>query len=419
MNKFLYVFFGILAIAGIVFIGQKTIFKPNQKAQYQSAKVERGAIVSTMSASGQVLSSNALTITTSATGVVKNVFVKDGDQVVSGQKIAEIELDSSGQQKNASAWSSYLSAKTSLDSANASLYTLQSDMFSKWKTYTDLATNSTYQNADGSPRIEQRVLPQFTTAQDDWFAAEAKYKNQQVVISQAQAAVSATWASYQASSSIIPAPMAGTVGNITIVKGLVLASSSTSTSQTVAVIQSDNLPIASFNISEVDVSHVLPGQKATITLDSISGKTFTGTVETVDRIGIVTSGVTNYPAVIQFDTKTRELLPNMSATASIIVDQKDNVLLVPSGAVNTQNGQHVVRILKNGNVSEVGVEIGLTSNTQTEIVLGVSEGDDVVTGTVTQGRQTSGASPFSGGLRPGGFGGGGGALRPGGFGGGR
>jgi len=419
MNKFLYVFFGILAIAGIVFIGQKTIFKPNQKAQYQSAKVERGAIVSTVSASGQVLSSNALTITTSATGVVKNVFVKDGDQVVSGQKIAEIELDSSGQQKNASAWSSYLSAKTSLDSANASLYTLQSDMFSKWKTYTDLATNSTYQNADGSPRIEQRVLPQFTTAQDDWFAAEAKYKNQQVVISQAQAAVSATWASYQASSSIIPAPMAGTVGNITIVKGLVLASSSTSTSQTVAVIQSDNLPIASFNISEVDVSHVLPGQKATITLDSISGKTFTGIVETVDRIGIVTSGVTNYPAVIQFDTKTRELLPNMSATASIIVDQKDNVLLVPSGAVNTQNGQHVVRILKNGNVSEVGVEIGLTSNTQTEIVSGVSEGDDVVTGTVTQGRQTSGASPFSGGLRPGGFGGGGGALRPGGFGGGR
>jgi len=57
------------------------------------------------------------------------------------------------------------------------------------KTYTGLAENSTYQNPDDSPKYEYRTLPQFTTSQDDWLAAEANYKNQQNVIAQTQRVV--------------------------------------------------------------------------------------------------------------------------------------------------------------------------------------------------------------------------------------
>lgn len=400
----------VLAVFSLIFVLSRTVFAPKQAARYQAAKVERGSIVSTVTASGSVLSSNTLTITTSATGVVKEVLVHDGDLVTAGQKLATIALDMVGNQKNAAAWSSYLSAKNSLDNANANLFSLQSTMFSKWKTYTDLATNSTYQNSDGTPNTANRVLTQFSTAQDDWFAAEAAYKNLQSAIAQAQAAVTSAWASYQASAPVVTAPMAGNVGNITIVPGLVLSGTN---AQNVAVIQSDSLPIATFNISEIDVSSVEPGQKATITLDSIAGKTFAGTVETVDRIGTVTSGVTNYPVIIRFDTKSLELLPNMSATVNIITNQKDNVLLVPAMAVVTQNGQSVVRVLKNNTVTEVPVETGLSSNSQIEITSGVNEGDTVVTGTATGGQSSGSPSPFGGGNR--GFGGGG-ALRVGGFG---
>lgn len=411
MSRIMRIFLAVLGVASLVFVARMTIFKPSQAPTYQTARVERGTIVSTVSASGQVLSANTLTITTSGTGVVREVLVKDGDQVVSGQKIAEVELDSAGQQKNASAWSSYLSAKNSLDSAKVSMYSLQSDMFTKWKTYIDLATNSTYQNADSTPNTTNRVLTPFAIAQDDWLAAEAKYKNQQAVISQSQAAMSAAWASYQASSPVVAAPMAGTVGNITIVKGLVLSGT---TAITIAVIQSDALPIATFNISEVDVSRVRPGQKATMTLDSILGKTFTGVVKTVDRIGQVTSGVTNYPVLVQFDTKTPEILPNMAATVSIIIESRDNVLTVPTGSLLTQNGQTMVRVLRNGQVTQMTVETGIASTSDTEIVNGVSEGDTVVTGVVSSGTGNSSPSLFSGGFRTGGSGG---ALRPGGMGG--
>ncbi len=402
----------VLAIAVLIFAAQKTVFAPKKAPTYQTAKVERGTIVSTVTASGQVLSSNTLTIPTSATGVVREVFARDGDQVAAGQKIAQIDLDSAGQQKSTAAWSSYLSAKNSLDSASASLYSLQSDMFAKWKTYTDIATNSTYQNADGTANTTNRVLTPFTIAQDDWLAAEAKYKNQQAVISQSQAAAASAWASYQAAAPIITAPMAGVVGNITILKGLVLSGTA---GTNVAVIQSDSLPLATFNISEIDIPHVFPGQKATITADSLNGKTFAGTVKTVDRIGTITSNVTNYPVIVQFNTKSNDLLPNMSATVNIITNQKNNVLLVPTSAVSTQNGQSIVRVLKNGKVTESAVETGLSSSTQMEIISGVVEGDEVVTGTVSGSQSSSSSSPFS---RTGGFGGGG-ALRPGGFGGGR
>ncbi len=151
------------------------------------------------------------------------------------------------------------------------------------------------------------------------------------------------------------------------------------------------------NLTEIDVPKVTIGDKTTVTFDALSGKTFAGKVISIDTVGTVTSGVTNYPAVIALDTANTQILPNMSATANIITATKDNVMLIPSSAVQTQNDVSAVRVMKNGKVSEVTVEIGLSSDTQTEIVSGITEGDTVVS-SVTQstGSSTSqtGQSPF-------------------------
>ena len=88
------------------------------------------------------------------------------------------------------------------------------------------------------------------------------------------------------------------------------------------------------------------GDKTTLTFDAFTDKTFTGEVVSVDTIGSQTSGVTTYPAVIKLDTAVEGLLPNMSAAANIITATKDNVLLVPSTAIQTQNGAPYVRIMK-------------------------------------------------------------------------
>jgi len=377
----------VVVFAGVLlFLSWRILGKKSQQPQYQTAKVEKGTIVWTVSASGSVVSANIFEVTTQATGMVKKVYVADGEKVKAGQKIMEIELDLVGKQKNASAWSTYLSAKNNLESAKATLWSLNSAM---WQ------ANQKFIN-DAVERELPENDPTYIQENSDWLAAEAKYKNQQAVVSQAEAAVNNAWLSYQLTSPIITAPVSGIISGLNFVPGMVIGSSSTGTSQRVAVIRTEGTPIASFNLSELDVPVVKPGQKATIKLDSLPEKTFTGKVMSVDRLGTTSSGVTNYPVIVQFDTESDEVLPNMAALVNIIIETKDNVLLVPSSAIQKQNGQNIVTVLENGKERQKQVEVGISSDTQTEIISGLSEGEVVISGRLTGAKIQTGGSPFGG-----------------------
>ncbi len=379
---------GIIILAWLGY--SRILGAKNNAVSYKTATVEKGTLVVTVTGSGQVSTANNGTVSTLATGVVSKLYVKDGDEVKSGDKLADIDLDLQGQQNAQQALSSYQSAQNTLAAAQAAMYTTQSDMFSKWNTFFNLATDGKYQNGDGTPNTTNRTLPEFTTADDDWLAAEAKYKNQQNVVNQAQTALSAAWSSYQQTSPTIYAPISGTVNGFSLQVGSVITASANSnnTAQSatkIASIKTKALPMVSVNLTEIDIPKIKLGDKATITFDAFSDRTFTGKVISIDTAGVVVSGVTNYPAVIKLDTDDEAILPNMAATANIITATKNDVLLVPSAAIQTQNGSSYVRVLKNGQPTNVPVSIGLSSTSQTEITSGLKEGDTVVTGVISSG----------------------------------
>ena len=389
--------------------------------QYQTGQVEKGTLVVAISASGQISAANSGSVGTQASGVVNRVYVENGQKVQSGSKVAEIDLDLEGKQQSTQAFASYQSAKTNLETAKANLFSTQSDMLKNWKIYMNTAQSSTYQNSDGSPKTNERQVPDFVVSSDDWLATEAKYKNQQNAVAQAQTSLNAAWSAYQQTSPIIYAPISGTVTGISLQIGSVLTAQSgsagNSTSQKIASIKTDASPTITINLTEVDVPKVKVGNKATLTLDAFPGKTYTGSVISIDTVGAVSSGVTTYPTVIKLDTQEPNIFSNMSVQANIITQVKDDTLIVPVSAVQSQNGQSFVRTMKNGKVSQTSVETGLSSGTQIEIVSGSSEGDVVVTSTITStgtGQQASNQtqSPFGaiggGGFRGGGGGGGGG-----------
>lgn len=375
-----------LAVLAII-IFSITRNRQNDDVQYKTATAERGNIVSTVSASGSVLSSNYTNVTTSATGIVAKIYVQDGEQVTKGQKIMEIELDSAGQQKNASNYAAYLSAKNAVDSANTSLYTLQSASF---------AANQKFIN-DAVARELVEDDPTYIQQYADWKAAEAKYNQQSQVIAQSKVALSNSYLSYLGSSSTVVSPSTGTLANLTYAPGMTLSGSDSSSSASrVAIIKSEGNPLISVNVSEIDVPSINVGMRATVTVDSLSEKSFTGKVVSVDKIGSSTSGVTNYPVVIALDTNADAILPNMSVTANIILDSKSDVLLIPSSAVTTSNNQSTVRVQNNGQINIVNVETGLSSEAGVEIKSGLSEGDTVITGTATTDASSSGSrSVFS------------------------
>jgi macrolide-specific efflux system membrane fusion protein len=406
---------GIITIAG--YWGYTLAHGKNQQPQYQTATAEKGTLVTTVTASGNVASGGTVNITTGVSGTVTQIYVKNGDTVAQGQKIADVTLDRDSQQKQTQAWASYLSAQTSLNNAQTALYTLQSSMFTKWKTYTDKATNTTYQNPDGSANSQNRTLVDFTTTQDDWLAAEATYKNQQNTIAQAQASLTSAWYNYQLLSSTITAPAAGTISNLNVAEGLPItistSSNSNSNSVTTTTVGTITLPRggiqAIVDLAEIDAAKVVTGDKATLTLAAFPNKTFTGKVLILNTNGTVSSGVTTYPATIAFDTTEPNIYPNMAVDANIITGVKNDVILIPTSAVQTTSGQSTVRILKNGQISIVNVEIGDANDTQTEIASGINEGDMVITSVVTakNSQTNSTSSPFSA-FGRGGFGGGGG-----------
>jgi macrolide-specific efflux system membrane fusion protein len=392
----------LVVILVLGWLGYTNWKKSQTTAQtYQTGTATLGTMVVSVSGSGTISSANSAAVNTTATGVVKKVYVHDNDVVKTGQKLADLTLDLPGQQQSAQAWASYLGAKNALASAQSTLYTTQSDMFTQWNTYYTQAISSTYQDSNGNP-INRDLVP-VSVNNDNWLAAQAKYKNQQNVVAQQQSAVSSTWLSYQQASATIVAPIDGTIHGLSIVEGSVIPagtqnSNGTNSSVKVANIVTSAQPLVSVSLTEIDVPKVKEGERATVTATSQPNKTYTGKVMSVNIVGAVSSGVTSYPVIIQLDTDATELLPNMSVQANIITTTKDNALLVPTSAVTTKNGQATVRVMRNGQPVTTDVTTGLTSDTETEITSGLSDGDTIVTSapiTTTTGSSGQTTSIFS------------------------
>ena len=358
--------FGIIA-AMLGFGGYKLLSKNNSQVTYQTSKVEKGTIVSAISASGKVISAGILPISTEATGIVKKIYVKDGDRVIVGQKIAEFILDQIGAQKHASSYASYVGAQNSLIAANNSYRSAQASA--------DVVLDAVKGHDTDETLIQKETRTKVEVARDNAFYG----------IKLAEANLSSLSLSYRLSSPVITAPYGGIIDSIGLVEGMVLegsggGSDAGSSNVRVAVVRNNANPIV-VTLSEVDVAKVQIGQKATVMFDSLIDKTFTGVVASVDRIGAVSSNVTSYAAKIRLDFTSDEIRPNMAATANIVLQTKTDVLIIPKSGIVTTDGQTTAKVLTNEVYTEVVVEIGLSSDNGVEVISGLSLGDEVVTGT--------------------------------------
>lgn len=395
----------IIIIGLIYFIFTKIISSQNSTPQYKTAQVTKTNIVSTISSSGSITSGSNTSIYTSASGQVTKVYAKNGDTVKQGQKIALIALDQDGQKKQTTAWASYLSAKNSLASANQNKLSLQNQLDSANMTLAGSQDAVNKINDQSRTDLEKNnINSTLTISQRSLIIAEQKYATADSAIAVAKAQLSSAWFAYQQTSNTIVAPANGILSNFALTAGMSvanLASTSSSTSdatQSVGIITNPKNQItASVSLTEIDVIKVKAGQKVSITMDAFADKTFTGQVLAINTNGQSTSGVTSYPTIIVFDTSLPNMYPNMSVSANIIVDSKTDVLTVPSSSIKTTNGESVVSVMKDNQISEVTVETGISDTTQTEIISGLNEGDTVITSTsTTKTTSTTTKSVFSG-----------------------
>ena len=134
-------------------------------------------------------------------------------------------------------------------------------------------------------------------------------------------------------------------------------------------------------IPEVDINRIQLGQPAKLSFDAIQNKEYNGTVTEVGRVGNPSASGVNFTVTIALTDPDESVRPGMTAAVNIVVSQLEDVLLVPNRAVRLRDGQRVVYVLRGAETEPrmVEIEIGATSDTNSEIIRGdVLENDLVV-----------------------------------------
>jgi HlyD family secretion protein len=131
--------------------------------------------------------------------------------------------------------------------------------------------------------------------------------------------------------------------------------------------------------NESDAATVVPNQKVNISVDAVPDATLTGTVLSVAPTGTAIGGVVSYYATIVVDKSDPRIKDGQTVRATVVTEELDNVLTVPSAAVRQENGRSTVTVVEpDGTQKSVPFEAGKVGVDRTQVISGLREGQQVV-----------------------------------------
>lgn len=401
----------VLAVALVLIGGGGWLFLASRKnagaVTYETATAAKKTLTVAINGSGNTIVSNQAIVSPGISGKVTGLAVHLGDTVKKGQLLFSLDnpqLDSS----LAKAYSSYLQAQQGVTNANNSLANDQTTLSNDQASLSNLEA-ATSPNQDQINAAKLKVtIDQQKVVSDGTSITVAK---QQVISASNDYQI----AKSNAAERTVTAPLAGVITALNVANGDQLAgggANANSNASTAPVVIDDLGSMqASVAVNEADAPNVKAGQKASLTFSAIAGLTLTGTVESIQTLGTSSQGVVTYPVIINFDATDPRVKPAMTVSASITTAVDQDVLTVPSIAVQADaNGNNFVQVMVNGKPQIADVTVGDSNDTDTQIKSGVNEGDVVITQTLQPGQ----SSPSSTNTNPRGTLGGIGALSGGG-----
>jgi len=312
MNK--YIIPALLIVVAVALAtGIYFYIKKPAAAVYKTAKVERGDIVSTVSATGNLAAVVTVQVGTQVSGTIQKLFVDFNSPVKKGQTIAQIDPALFNAQVEQS-HGNLINAQANLQKAKADL-------------------------TDAKRTLERnrQLVKDGIIAQSDFDAADTKYLGAVAGVRGAEGSVAQTRGSYSQARtnlkySTIKSPVDGTVVSRNVDVGQTVAASFTT--PTLFTIAQDLTKMEiNTSVDEADISRVMEGQPVTFTVDSYPEKRFRGNVTQIRNSPVITQNVVTYAVIVGVDNRDLNLKPGMTANVAIETARKENVLKIPSAAL--------------------------------------------------------------------------------------
>ena len=368
-NKKVWMAVGAIVIIALV-VWMCSGGKKEEKVEFETAKVERRNINTSVTATGTIEPVTSVTVGTQVSGIVSKLYVDYNSIVKKGQVIAELDKTNLISELNR--------AKADLTSAQSTL-NYETANFQRFKTLYDkgLVSANDYESARLS----------FDKARQTVASSRENVRKAQTNLGYAT----------------ITSPIDGVVLSKSVEEGQTVAASfNTPELFTIAQDLTDMRVIA--NIDEADIGGVKEGQRVSFTVDAFPDDRFSGEVTQVRQQATTQSNVVTYEVVISAPNKDLKLKPGLTANVTIFTMEKNDVLAAPAKALRftpnealLKKGQKIedveapekVWTLEGDVFKAHKVETGLTNGMLTEIVSGIKEGTEVLVDfTLTGGEQS-------------------------------
>jgi HlyD family secretion protein len=389
-------------------------------AEYRTAKVSRGDLVSTIGATGTLEPEEVIDVGAQVTAQIVS-FGKDldGKSIDYGSKVQKdmelARLDdvvyaasvTESEAQLAQAKAGVLKAKADLGAATAKLYSAQRD----WERAerigpSDALAQSAYDNYKSTWEQAKANVDVMTAAVS---VADATVKQSDSALKRAQRNLNFT---------VITSPVSGTVIDRRVNIGQTVTSNLSVASLFLIARDLTKMQVW-VSVNEADIGSIRPQQPVTFTVDAFPGDTFKGVVRKIRPNATMTSNVVTYIVEVDTDNANLRLIPYLTANVQFEVTRRDDVLMVPNAALrwapagsvsreDRQSPSSTTRPARDGGrkakvwvkdgpgVKSIDVQAGVTDGTNTEIRGdGVSEDLEVVTGEVTTaGGSNTAKNPF-------------------------
>ncbi len=414
-NKLIYILLGVgLVLVIFAVIGKKKGWiGEGEKTEVNLEKAKKVDITEKVSASGMIQPVLEVKISPEVPGEIIKLLVEEGDAVTEGQLLLELKPDNL-ESALERARASLNQQRANLADARARLSRSKAQFIRaelEYKRQKNLYTSKAISNAD-----MELAEANYQVAQQDLSSAEQSVKASGYVVESAAATVKE--AEQNLRFTIIKAPMTGTVSKLDVEKGERVVGTSQMAGTEMLRIADLNQMEVRVDVNENDIVRVSLGDEVVIDVDAYSYKEvkFKGKVTAIANTA---NAKASSDAVTEFEVKIKILnesfkglmeekggkspfRPGMTASVDIITNKKFAVLSVPLGAVTTrakedtlkksksrkklkdEDLREVVFINVNGVATIQDVKTGISDFENIEILSGLSEADEVITGPFLQ-----------------------------------